>query len=149
MKYATLWTEPLIAAPPSQLDLFVPFTTPELTLAAVRAADRFGRDLYASIRLVKLQTVPVLLASSPVDQKFVETQLQCIESDLPMRRYAVFTRDCDRDLLAMLGPNSVVVLATRRRFWRTSTEALAERIRREEHRVILVQLQGDQEFVYA
>jgi hypothetical protein len=149
MKYETLWTPPLVAAPPSQLDLFVPFTTPELTLAAVRAADTFGHDLNASIRLVKLQIVPFHTTSSPVNQKFVEDQLECIEADLPMRRYAVFTRDPERDLLAMLRPDSVVVLATRRRFWRTGTQALAERIRRHGHRVILVRLKGAKEFDYA
>ena len=149
MKYETLRTEPLVLAPPSQLDLVIPFTTPELTVAAVRAAEAFGTDLHASIRLVKLHMVPFHVASSPVDPKFVEDQLNSIEASLPIRRLAVFTRDCERDLLAMLGPDSVVVLAMRRRLWRTSTEALAARIRLHGHRVILVQHKREKEFVYA
>jgi len=149
MKYEMRRTEPLVDTPAAQLDLVVPFTTPALTRAAVEAASTFGTELHASIRLVKLQMVPFHVESSPVDQKFIENQLSGIETMLPIRRFAVFTRDCEGDLLAMLGPDSVVVLATRRRFWTTSTEALAAKLRRKGHKVILVELNGKKEFVYA
>jgi hypothetical protein len=133
--------ELLTPAPAAQLDLVVPFTTPELTAAAIGAAETFGSDLDASIRLVKLQMVPFQVASSPVDPLFVKQQLNGIRAKLPMRRIAVFSRDCDGDLMSMLRPESVVVLATPRRLWRTSAETLATRIRERGFRVILVEHQ--------
>jgi hypothetical protein len=149
MKYEMLCAEPITGTPPAQLDLVVPFTTPELTRAAIRAADAFGSDLHAAIRLVRLQAVPFHTDISPVNPEFIEAQLSSMEANLPMRRFAVFTRDCENDLLATLKPDSVVILAARPRFWKTKTERLAAMLLRHGHWVVLVSPSRKQEAQHA
>ena len=126
------------------LDLVVPFTTPELTRASLRAADRLGAGLNSVVRLLRFQIVPfpLKLEESPVLLNFMKEQLQQLDSELPLHSEIVLTRDFDAALKNTLGPGSVVVLATRKRPWRTRTERLAARLTRDGRKVILVR-QGD------
>src|SRR5580700_6211588 len=70
----------------AELDLVVPFTTPELTRAALDAANRMGAGLNATLRLVKVQVVPfpLDLEQSPVYIDFLKEQLAQFHSDLPV-----------------------------------------------------------------
>jgi len=126
--------------PASELDIVVPFTTPELTRAAVEAADRMGAGLNAALRLVKVQVVPfpLELNQSPVYVEFLKNQLEQFESALPAAREIRLARDFEAGLKGTLDPESVVILATRKRPWKTRTERLAASLRTVGHKVVMV-----------
>jgi hypothetical protein len=122
------------------IDLVVPFTTPELTRAALDAANRMGTGLNAALRLIKIQIVPVQLdlCQSPVGINFLKEQLSTLRPDLPAARELRFARDFKEGLESALTPDSLVVLATLSRPWRTRQEQLAASLRRDGFRVVLV-----------
>jgi hypothetical protein len=124
----------------ARLDLVIPFTTPELTLAAIHAANRLGDGLHAGVRLVKIQVVPypLDLNQSPVPLNFLEDQLQRFSSTLPMTREIRYAREFEPGLRGALNEHSLVILATRKRPWRTRTERLAAQLRREGYNVVIV-----------
>jgi hypothetical protein len=124
----------------AELDLVVPFTTPALTRVALEAANRMGAGLNATLRLVKIQVVPfpLDLDQSPVYIDFLQDQMAQFESDLPVAGEIRLTREFEVGLLATLGRESVVILATPKRPWRTRNEHLAATLRRAGHKVVLV-----------
>jgi hypothetical protein len=124
----------------AELDLVVPFTTPELTRVALDAANRMGAGLNATLRLVKVQVVPFPMDpdQSPVYLDFLKNQLAQFRSDLPVAGEIRLAREFEPGLLGTLGRDSVVILATRRRLWRTHNERLAASLRRAGHKVVLV-----------
>ena len=124
----------------AELDLVVPFTTPELTRAALDAANRMGGGLNATLRLVKVQVVPfpLDLAQSPVYIDFLKEQLAQFHSDLPLTGEIRLAREFEAGLLGSLGRDSVVILATPKRPWKTRNQRLAATLRRTGHKVILM-----------
>ncbi len=126
--------------PAAELDLVVPFTTPELTRAALDVANRMGAGLDAALRLVKVQVVPfpLELNQSPACIDFLKKQLQQFESKLPASGEIRLARDFLAGLEGALDADSIVILATRRRPWRTSTERLAASLHRVGHKVVMV-----------
>jgi hypothetical protein len=131
----------------AELDLVVPFTTPELTRVAMDAADRMGSGLNATLRLVKVQVVPfpMELDQSQVYIDFLKSQLTQFQSELPVAGEIRLARELELGLLGTLGRDSVVVLATPRRppfltfsWLRTRYERLAASLRRAGHKVVLV-----------
>jgi hypothetical protein len=124
----------------AELDLVVPFTTPELTRAALDAANRMGGGLNATLRLVKVQVVPfpLELEQSPVYIDFLKEQLAQFHSDLPVTGEIRLAREFEAGLLGALLRDSVVVLATPKRPWKTRNQRLAATLRRAGHKVILM-----------
>ena len=124
----------------AELDLVVPFTTPELTKAALNAANRMGAGLNATLRLVKVQVVPfpLDLEQSPVYIDFLKDQLAQFRSEFPVAGEVRMARELEAGLEGTLGRDSVVILATPKRPWRTRNERLAATLRRAGHRVVLV-----------
>ena len=124
----------------AELDLVIPFTTPELTRAAISAANRMGAGLNAALRLVRVQVVPfeLDLNRSPVFIDFLKEQLAGFESALPISGEVRLARDFEDGLKGTLGPDSVVILATKRRPWRTSTERLSRSLRRSGYKTVLI-----------
>ncbi len=129
----------------AELDLVVPFTTPELTRIAVNAANRMGAGLNAALRLIRVQVVPfpLDLNQSPVYIDFLKKQLRAFESALPVAGEIRLARDFEEGLRGALGPDSVVILATRKRPWRTRTERLAASLRRSGYKTVIVNPEGD------
>ena len=124
----------------AEIDLVVPFTTPELTRVALDAANRMGGGLNATLRLVKVQVVPypLDLKQSPVYIDFLKDQLTHFQSELPIAGEVRLARELEDGLLGTLGRDSVVILATPKRPWRTRSERLAGSLRRAGHKVVLV-----------
>ena len=124
----------------AELDLVVPVITPELTRAALDAANRMGGGLNATVRLVKIQVVPFPLGleQSPVYLDFLKEQLAQFHSDLPVTGEIRLAREFEAGLLGSLGRDSVVILATPKRPWRTRNQRLAATLRRAGHKVILM-----------
>jgi hypothetical protein len=99
----------------ARLDLVVPFTTPQLTQAALNAANRLGAGLNAEIRLLKVQVVPfpLDLTHSPVPVDFSEQQLRgfgrkCRRTESPSGARSRAGVACRR----WLKRNSLVILAS-------------------------------------
>jgi hypothetical protein len=124
----------------AELDLVVPFTTPELTRAALDAANRMGGGLNATLRLVRVQVVPypLDLNQSPVYIDFLKEQLAQFQSNLPVTGEIRLAREFEAGLLGTLGRDSVVILATPKRPWRTRNQRLAATLRSAGHKVILM-----------
>ena len=120
------------------LDIVVPFTTPDLTRAALKMAERLGGGLDAAIRLLKIQVVPFPLQQSPVHLGFLKQQLEAFSSELPLTAHIVLARDFEPDLMRALWAGSIVILAAKRRPWRTRNEWLAATLRRAGHHVVLI-----------
>ena len=122
------------------LDLVIPFTTPGLTRAAIKAANRMGAGLNAALRLVRVQVVPfeLDLIRPPVFIDFLKEQLAGFESALPTVGEVRIARDFEDGLKSTLTADSVVILATKRRPWRTTTERLSRSLRRSGYRTVLV-----------
>ncbi len=99
-----------------------------------------GRGLNAALRLVRVQVVPfpLDLNQSPVYIAFLAKQLEGFESELPAAGEVRLARDFEAGLEGALDRDSVVVLATRRRPWRTRTERLAASLRKVGHKVVMV-----------
>lgn len=144
MKLSEQITPPISAQDQAPLDVVVPFTTPELTRAALDAANRLGAALHAAILLVKIQLIPypLDLRQSPVPLEFLRKQLRSLKSEIPINREIRLARDFEQGLTGALHDDSLVVLATRRRPWKTSTERLADSLRRAGYRVIVVSKDG-------
>ncbi len=127
----------------AQLDLVVPYTTPELTRTALRAAGRLGSGLASAVRLVKVQVVPfpLDLRHPPVPMEFLEAQLMHLCAGAPPLPYTSeirFARESEQGLLGALRFRSLVVLASKRRPWRTRTERLAASLRLAGYTVVMV-----------
>jgi len=129
----------------AELDIVIPFTTPELTRAAIGAANCMGAGLHAALRLVRVQVVPFQLDLNrpPVFIDFLKEQLAGFESELPMTGEVRLARDFEDGLKGTLGPDSVVILATKKRPWITGTERLSKSLRRSGYRTILVGAEVD------
>src|SRR5256885_8763897 len=109
------------------LDLVVPFTTPELTRIALRKAAELARGVHSRIRILRLQRVPypLQLQQPPVAADVLREQTEQIARGLEAAEIQiVLTRDSDLTLLENLRPESIVVIASRRRPWRTRQERL-------------------------
>jgi hypothetical protein len=107
----------------------------------VDAADRMGAGLNAAIRLVKVQVVPfpIDLAQSPVYIDFLKEQLSQIRTELPAEGEIRLAREFEPGLEGTLTHDSLVVLATKKRPWKTRTERLATALRHNGHNVILIE----------
>jgi hypothetical protein len=124
----------------AELDIVIPFTTPDLTRAAVHAAGELSHGLAAKIRLVKVQVVPFpadLDQPTPV-LEFIKEQLSHFKSPLPIEIEIRLARDLEPALCQALNSESLVLLATRRRPWKTRTERLATSLEKRGHHVLLI-----------
>jgi hypothetical protein len=128
----------------AELDLVVPFTTPYLTRVALEAANGMGAGLNPTLRLVKVQVVPypLDLNQSPVYIDFLQDQLAQFKSELPMAGEIRLAREFEAGLAGTLSRDSVVILATRKRPWKTHNERLAASLRRAGYKVVLVSTGG-------
>ena len=128
----------------SELDLVVPFTTPELTRVALDEANRMGKGLNATVRLVKVQVVPypLELNQTPVHIDFLRSQLVRFHSELPAAGEVCLAREFQAGLAGTLGPDSVVILTSGKRLWRTRNQRLAASLGRAGHQVVLVSTDG-------
>jgi hypothetical protein len=113
------------------------------TRAALRKAGALASELSAQITLVVPQTVPypLPLTSPPVLLDFAERRLRDLAGESPVavvvRIY--LCRDRFEALDMVLKPRSLVVLGGRKRWWPTAEKALARRLRRKGHEVILTE----------
>jgi hypothetical protein len=122
--------------------IVVPYTTPELTRAALKAAAGFGQGLDVAVRLIDVHMVPYpcdidqpIVNSEHLKERLRKAACQC---DLPIRAEVVYARDRDEGFHQVLRSRSLILLASRKRWWRTAEEKLARTLRRAGHKVTLL-----------
>jgi len=119
----------------------IPYTTPELTLEALRHAGA-GTDLNVQISLVDIQVVPFPcpLDQPLIDRKFSEGRLRNLfaQTNLAGTTGIVYARDRLEGYRQALAPASLVILATRKHWWRTREQKLARSLQKAGHHVMLL-----------
>ena len=123
------------------LGVVVPYTTPELTRAALSQAGVCS-DLNVHISLVDVQVVPFPcpLDQPPIDNEYSHRRLQNLlkGTGLPAQAAVLYTRDWLEGFLRLLDPKSLVVVASKKRWWRTPEEKLARALSKAGHHVMLL-----------
>jgi len=121
--------------------IVIPYTTPELTRAALRHAGVCS-DLDVHVALVDVQVVPFPcpLDQPPISKEFSQLRLQQLlkESRLPGQASVLYTRDWLDAFGKLLEPKSLVILATKKRWWATPEEKLAHTLAKAGHHVMLL-----------
>ena len=130
--------------PQRPLELVVPFTNPALTARALAAAAELAQGFEA---VVTLMAVHVLPYPSPLEcqdgiRQRLEADLAAMARTSPVaiRVKLIFARDREAAFLALLKPQSLVVIGTKDRWWRTREERLARRLTAGGHRVAVVKV---------
>jgi len=123
------------------LSIVVPYTTPELTRAALRHSAAC-KDLDVRVFLVDVQVVPFPcpLDQPPINKEHTKHRLQGFlnEDGLSGDAAVLYARNWLEAFRKLLGPHSVVVLATRRRWWPTRERKLARALKKAGHHVMLL-----------
>jgi hypothetical protein len=126
---------------PGVLSLVIPYTTPELTRAALRHAGVCS-DLNVHVSLIDVQVVPYPCAidQPPINREYSSSRLRELfkESGLPGRAEVVYTRDLFEGFKRALEPGSLVIIAAKKRWWRTREEKLARALSDAGHHVMLL-----------
>jgi hypothetical protein len=119
----------------------IPYTSPELTKAALRHAAACT-DLDVHVCVVDIQTVPfpAPVDDPPVNREFSERRLEDLlrGSGLPGKAAVVYTRDWLESFKKVLEPNSLIILASKKRWWPTREVKLARALKRAGHHVMLL-----------
>jgi hypothetical protein len=124
------------------LQLVIPYTTPELTQAALKSAAIFAHNLEATVRLLHVHVLPYPrpldqpdVSSEHLENKLADAAGQC---PLPVRAEVVYARDRQEAFRQLLPPGSLVLIATRTRWWPTAQQRLAHSLSRAGHSVALL-----------
>ena len=126
----------------AHLRLYVLHIGEELTRVALEEAARLAPGLDARITLVAVSLVPFpcSLDCPPVAPRHLHRELSRLAAASPMTADVriVYARELMTGLRHVLPGAAVVLLAKRRRIWRTAEERLAVRLRRAGHNVVVV-----------
>ena len=132
-----------LAADPIAVQVVIPHKTAELTRAALNYAATLANGLNVRVRLIDVHVVPygVPLDEPTVNPKHITRRLRnlALESNLEVSAEVVYSRDWELGLRRVLGPGSLVLMAIKRAWWRTSEKRLAARLRKIGHQVIWVE----------
>jgi hypothetical protein len=129
------------AARADLLDIVVPYTTPRLTRLALKRAEELSLELPSRIRVVRMLTVPfpLDLQRPTVALDIVREQTRQVARGIQGAEVLLFlTRDPKVALLKTLRAGSIVVIASKKRWWRTGQERLQRICARHGHHVALV-----------
>jgi hypothetical protein len=134
----------LEAAPERSLEIAVPYTQPDETRKVIERAAVLARGLDARLSLLAVHAAPYpapLGCPSAVRAFLMERLVElCAKSPLPAEARIVVARSFNEGFRRSLRPESIVLLPTRRRFWRTREERLARVLAADGHRVNLFKL---------
>jgi len=127
-----------------ELPVCVPFTTSDLTKAALNAAVALTRNLGARVSLVAVLIVPfpLPLDRPTVSPRVIEHELQAVARDIELELDArvVIARDRKEAFHRAISPGSLVVLATKKRRWPTRQVKLARLLARAGHSVAVLEI---------
>ncbi len=125
-------------------EIHVIFTTPEATRAALQAAGTVAQCFKARIHFLVPQVVPMgfPLTRPPVSVAFAEQRALglvydcCITAATSIQ--IVLCGNRGQCLEKMLRPNSLVIIGSRKQWWRATEQRLARQLRSRGHSVIHV-----------
>jgi hypothetical protein len=124
------------------LDVVVMFTDVPSTLKALKTAAELAHNLNGRIRLLAAQVVPypLPLESPQVSKEFNELRFQTIarHSCIETRVEVYVCRDREEAFCQALQTEALVVMGAHRSWWPTAEKALARKLRRKGHHVIVV-----------
>jgi len=123
------------------LDIVVPYTTPHLTRLALKRAEALASEIPSKIRVLRMQRVPFPLDihQSPVCLETLREQTRQAARGIPASEILIYlTRDPGETLLKTLHPNSILVIASHRRWWRTRQDRLKRICERNGYQVAMV-----------
>jgi hypothetical protein len=123
------------------LDIVVPFTTPQLTRLALKKAEELASEIPSRIRILRMQRVPfpLDLRHPPVSLSILREQTRQVARGISTAEIVIYlTRDSEETLLKTLLPDSVLVIASHKRLWRTPEERLKKLCTRHGHQVAMV-----------
>jgi hypothetical protein len=125
----------------SPVSLYVVATSPELLSSSLAAARQLTRELGARIEVLAPYVVPypLDLDHPPVEPAFLENKLlseDVLLSEVERLRILLCRGEAEA-VLGALAPKSIVVLAVRRRWWKTREDCLAEKLTKAGHQVVV------------
>jgi hypothetical protein len=123
------------------IDIVVPYTTPRLTRLALREAEELALKLPSRIRLLRMHAVPFPqeLRYPSVALDILREQTRKVARGIAAAEIVLFlTRDPEEALLKTLRPGSIIVIASKKRWWRTAQERLQKICERHGHQVALI-----------
>jgi hypothetical protein len=125
-----------------ELRVFVPYTSPDLTRMALAEAAVLTKNLGSHVTLFAAQVVPfpLPLDRPDVSPAFLERRMAAVvrNSGVQADIRIGFARDRDLACEQILPPHSLVVMATRKRWWPTAEVKLARAVARAGHSVALL-----------
>jgi len=128
--------------PEASAEIFVVFTSPRLTTAALKKAGVLAGRLraHALMLLARIVPYPLALVTPPAALSFDEGRIRSIAGcPVETRVLLCLCRD-EWDMLTMaLTSNSIVVIGRRKRWWPTREARLARRLRHAGHFVIFAE----------
>ncbi len=130
--------------PSQKLSVCVPYTTPDLTRAALKSVVALTQNLGAHVSLVAVQVVPfpLPLDRPAISPSFFEQELKALARDVevPVDVHVVIARDREAAYDRAISSGSLVVLATRKRRWPTPQAKLARWLACAGHSVTLLEI---------
>jgi len=130
---------------PAPLEVNVLFTDWRATRAALRALTGLAADLNATIRVQAVIAVPFALpldhpqVSIPFTEKVLSALVAEFEQNsLDITAHLYLSRNRIETFLQILQPNSLVVIAGRKRPWPTAESRIATKLQSEGHRVVFI-----------
>jgi hypothetical protein len=156
MKYSTPIRQALVLARQDsdqsslgRLEVNVIFTDARTTAAALKEATKLATDLRACIRVRQVIAVPFSLPldrpqiSVPFAEEAMTNLVSRFELDsIDFRAHLYLSRNRIETFSQILQPNSLVVIAGRKRPWPTLESRIAKRLQTEGHRVVFVPVRG-------
>ena len=134
-----LWQPPDMTT--GALWVVIPYTSPELTGAALRHAGACT-DLNVHVSIVDIQVVPLPCAlDHPPDDKEFSRQRLCdllAQSGLPGRADVLYARDWLVGFCRVLHAQSLVMLGGKKGWWPTREDKLARGLLKAGHHVMLL-----------
>lgn len=133
-------------AVPVDFQVVVPHRQTRLTRAALNYAASLTDGLNFRLRLIDVHVVPygVPLDRPTVNPRYVERRLRSLAQECSFRvsPEIVYARDWEQGFRRALGPASLVLIAFKRSWWRSSEKRLANRLRKLGHQVIWVECEN-------
>ncbi len=125
----------------SSVSVFVVSTSPDLLSSSLAAARQLTHQLGAQIEVLAPFVVPYPLDLSrpPIEPSFLENKLlhdTALLNEVEKVRI-LLCRDESEAVLGALAPKSIVVLAVRKRWWRTREDCLADKLIAAGHQVVV------------
>ena len=125
-----------------EIELVIPYTDLDVTRDVLRRAPALTAGLRARVTLVAVHTVPYPAAfrCPTATHAFLVDQLTELagECGLPVNAQVVLARSREEGFRYALRSESLILLGTRRHFWRTEEERLARMLVFDGHKVTLV-----------